>query len=189
MNSNAAPIRYSLRSPLFYRFKFGNSVCGLGTSTIPSDPGLWNLAWLTYPASMFRLYESGDTPVDHLPMWDQFLVQPIFEIGRVEISDRPLREWAAELSACNLIKLVAENIPTSSFPLKKTSWAGWLSHASMRANTSSDDTAVLLCEYPEPDTESQKLSSIEESYVRTLPRPALPVYKRRRSSKAFDLAR
>ena len=189
MNSTNALVRYSLKSPLFYRRKRRDFVSGLACGTVPSDPGLWNLAWLSCSASQYQLYESCNTPDGQLPMWAPSAVQLIVEIGRIEISDRPLREWAAELPARKLVRLVASNVPTIPFPIENKSWDGWLEWAAMRAKTSSDDTVVSLGEYPEPGSECEKLACIEEAYVRTLPPPVPPVYKCRKSGKAFDLAK
>jgi hypothetical protein len=164
---------YSKYPPSFYQAELPPRGTLISmSSTLASDAGLWNLAWLTY-ASPFKSYEDESVPQTHKPLLMTQGPEYIELLGQTLVNGKTLCSLAATLTAGELI-LKIDKAGSLVASVDATEWKRWLRFARSRARISHD----VKCEASFFQTPEQlaKAARDDIELQNTLPKPPLPVF-------------
>ncbi|MCA3060336.1 MAG: hypothetical protein ING60_11040 [Rhodocyclaceae bacterium] len=167
---------YSKYPPSFYQAELPPRGTLISmSSTLASDAGLWNLAWLTY-ASPFKAYEDDSVPQTHKPLLMPQGPEYIKLLGQTLVHGRRLQSLAATLTAGEVLGEI-DHAVTLAASLDATEWKKWLAFARRRARNSHD----VKCDasfFQNPEQLS-KAAREDIEFQNTLPKPPLPVFTTR----------
>ncbi len=174
---------YSKYPPSFYQAELPPRGTLISmSSTLASDAGLWNLAWLTY-TSPFKAYEDDSVPKTHKPLLMPQGPEYVKLLGQTLVDGRTLQSLAATLPAGEVMRAIDEAV-TLAASVDATEWKRWLGFARRRTRNSHD----VKCDasfFQNPE-QLYKAAREDIEFQNTLPKPPLPVYSTQAPKKKIN---
>lgn len=157
-------IQYSPHPAAFYTVKTEGRVAGLGSGPCATDPGLWNIVYLTLAQT--DEYEAEHIHTDKMGTWTPAFLKPFADTAAFELSGTAIGDLATMLHAKGFVDYLLSHPDRASIPLVVAYGTGVLATMRGRAmkavNINSGEVArpADVTVYEPADADRAKITSM-----------------------------
>ena len=108
-------LQYSPHPAAFYTLKSGNLTVGLGSGPCATDPGLWNIVWLTL--AQVDEHEAEEPDRKKLGAWSAEFMKPFTDTAAAELSGTAIGDLATMLHAAGFVQYLLAHPQSKTIPL------------------------------------------------------------------------